>query len=47
MKITAITTEEYKWPRHKPISNGVHTYTHTGLELVIGMPKTPRVPPSS
>jgi len=34
MKITAITTEEYKWPRHKPISNGLHTYTHAGLELV-------------
>ncbi|MFN8515869.1 MAG: mandelate racemase/muconate lactonizing enzyme family protein [Chloroflexia bacterium] len=34
MKITGITTEEYKWPRHKPISNGLHTYTHAGLELV-------------
>ncbi len=34
MKITAITTEEYKWPRHKPISNGLHTYTHSGLALV-------------
>ena len=34
MKITAITTEEYKWPRHKPISNGLHTYTHAGLDLV-------------
>jgi D-arabinonate dehydratase len=34
VKITAVTTEEYKWPRHKPISNGLHTYTHTGLELV-------------
>ena len=27
MKITNITTEEYQWPRHKPISNGLHTYT--------------------
>ena len=34
MKITAITTEEYRWPRHKPISNGKHTYTHSGLGLV-------------
>ena len=34
MKITAITTETYKWPRHKPISNGLHTYTHSGLGLV-------------
>ncbi len=34
MRITAITTEEYRWPRHKPISNGLHTYTHAGLDLV-------------
>ena len=34
MKITAISTEEYRWPRHKPISNGLHTYTHAGLGLV-------------
>ncbi|MHB1131829.1 MAG: mandelate racemase/muconate lactonizing enzyme family protein [Chloroflexota bacterium] len=34
MKITAITFEEYRWPRHKPISNGKHTYTHSGLGLV-------------
>ncbi|HLH71994.1 MAG TPA: mandelate racemase/muconate lactonizing enzyme family protein [Chloroflexota bacterium] len=34
MKITNITTEEYRWPRHKPISNGLHTYTHSGLSLV-------------
>jgi D-arabinonate dehydratase len=34
MKITGITTEEYRWPRHKPISNGLHTYTHSGLDLV-------------
>lgn len=33
MKITNITTEEYRWPRHKPISNGLHTYTHSGLAL--------------
>src|SRR5215210_7351789 len=34
MKITGITTEEYRWPRHKPITNGLHTYTHSGLGLV-------------
>ena len=34
MKITDITTETYRWPRHKPISNGLHTYTHSGLGLV-------------
>jgi hypothetical protein len=34
VKITGITTEEYRWPRHKPISNGLHTYTHSGLDLV-------------
>ncbi|MBM4419586.1 MAG: mandelate racemase/muconate lactonizing enzyme family protein [Chloroflexi bacterium] len=34
MKITAISTEEFRWPRHKPISNGMHTYTHSGLALV-------------
>ncbi len=34
MKITGVSTEEYRWPRHKPISNGLHTYTHSGLDLV-------------
>jgi L-alanine-DL-glutamate epimerase-like enolase superfamily enzyme len=34
MKITNVTTETYRWPRRKPISNGKHTYTHTGLRLV-------------
>ncbi|HEX5503552.1 MAG TPA: mandelate racemase/muconate lactonizing enzyme family protein [Thermomicrobiales bacterium] len=34
MKIVEITTEEYRWPRRTPISNGLHTYTHAGLELV-------------
>src|SRR6187431_1659446 len=34
MKITAITTEEYRWPRAKPITNGRHTYTHSGLAVV-------------
>src|ERR687885_1930215 len=34
MKITAITTEEFRWPRHVPIRNGKHTYTHSGLGIV-------------
>lgn len=34
MKITDITRESYRWPRHKPISNGKHTYTHSGLGIV-------------
>ena len=34
MKITNITTESYSWPRIKPITNGKHTYTHSGLGLV-------------
>lgn len=34
MKITEMTTEEYRWPRTKPITNGKHTYTHSGLALV-------------
>jgi L-alanine-DL-glutamate epimerase-like enolase superfamily enzyme len=28
MKITDITLEEYRWPRTRPITNGLHTYTH-------------------
>jgi D-arabinonate dehydratase len=34
MKITSITTESYRWPRPKPITNGKHTYTHVTLGLV-------------
>ncbi|MSQ92814.1 MAG: mandelate racemase/muconate lactonizing enzyme family protein, partial [Gammaproteobacteria bacterium] len=34
MKITQITTESYRWPRHKPITNGKHTYTHSSVGLV-------------
>ncbi len=34
MKITEITTETYRWPRHKPITNGLHTYTHSGIGLI-------------
>src|SRR5215472_9949671 len=34
MRITSITTEEFRWPRHTPIRNGKHTYTHSGLGVV-------------
>lgn len=34
MRITDVTRETYRWPRHKPISNGLHTYTHSGLGVV-------------
>jgi Mandelate racemase / muconate lactonizing enzyme, N-terminal domain/Enolase C-terminal domain-like len=34
MKITAITTQEYRWPRAKPITNGLHTYSHVDFALV-------------
>ncbi len=34
MKITDITLQEYKWPRHKPITNGLHTYTHTAHTFI-------------
>ena len=34
MKITKIATREYRWPRHKPIANGKHTYTHVSFAVV-------------
>lgn len=34
MKIVEIRTEEYRWPRRTPITNGLHTYTHVTLDLV-------------
>ena len=34
MKITKVTTASYSWPRAKPITNGKHTYTHSGLGIV-------------
>lgn len=34
MKITNISTEAYRWPRPKPITNGKHTYTHVAIGLV-------------
>src|SRR3954463_6394089 len=34
MKITNVTTETFRWPRKVVISNGLHTYTHSGMRLV-------------
>jgi L-alanine-DL-glutamate epimerase-like enolase superfamily enzyme len=34
VKIVEITTEQYRWPRTKPITNGLHTYTHVTLGIV-------------
>ena len=34
MKITDIELRQYRWERGKPIRNGMHTYTHSGLNLV-------------
>jgi hypothetical protein len=34
MQITGITTKEFRWPRHKPIANGKHTYTHVTFAVV-------------
>ncbi len=34
MKITDVKLHQYRWERGKPIRNGMHTYTHSGLNLV-------------
>ncbi len=34
MQITRVATEHFRWPRHTPIANGLHTYTHSSLGLV-------------
>ena len=34
MKITDVRLEGYKWPRAVPISNGKHTYTHSGRTFI-------------
>ena len=35
MKITDVRMEAYSWPREKPITNGLYTYTHSGIRPVI------------
>lgn len=34
MKITDIELRQYRWERGTPIRNGMHTYTHSGINLV-------------
>jgi len=33
-KITNVWGEVYRWPRHKPITNGLYTYSHSGIKAV-------------
>ncbi len=35
MKITDVRMEMFKWPREKPITNGLYTYTHNLLNIVV------------
>lgn len=35
MKITKVYTEQYRWPKAKPIANGKHVYTHNDLNLLV------------
>ena len=35
MQITDISTQEYRWPRKQPITNGMHTYTHVDFAVVL------------
>ncbi len=35
MKITDVRMEMFKWPRTKPITNGLYTYTHNLLNIVV------------
>lgn len=35
MKITDVRMEMFKWPRARPITNGLYTYTHNLLNLVV------------
>ena len=34
MKITDVELLQYRWERGTPIRNGMHTYTHSGLNLL-------------
>lgn len=35
MKITDVRMEQFQFPRHKPITNGLYTYTHSVLSIVV------------
>ena len=34
MKITNVEMEVYRWPRRTPITNGLYTYTHSGINVI-------------
>jgi len=34
VKITDVKVEIYRWPRHRPIRNGMYVYAHSGLNLL-------------
>ena len=34
MKVTDVRAEVYRWPRRTPITNGLYTYTHSGINAV-------------
>jgi D-arabinonate dehydratase len=35
MEITDVRMEIFKWPREKPITNGLYTYTHNVLNIIV------------
>jgi len=35
LKITDVRLEMFKWPRAIPITNGLYTYTHNLLNIVV------------
>ena len=35
MKITDVRMEIFRWPRAVPITNGLYTYTHNLLNIVV------------
>ena len=34
MKITDVRQEYFRWEKSRPITNGMHTYTHCGLAVI-------------
>ena len=34
MKVIDVRMETYRWPRAKPIRNGMYVYTHSGLNVI-------------
>ena len=46
MQITDVRLDMYKWPREVPITNGLYTYTHNLLNIVVVEPMIPTSPGS-